>query len=111
MDGFTDATGSSMSVEDAGSFTGAAGVGVERRVRTGRLFASADFEREFREETRVRFDRETLTAKASASRVRLRAGGFHEWGAGRYAAGGALDFSAAGESYEVGGSVNFRVRF
>ena len=111
MSGFTDATGSSVSVEDAGSFTGAAGVGVERRTRTGRLFASADFEREFREETRVRLDRETLAAKASASRVRLRAGGFHEWDGGRYAAGGALDFSAAGESYEVGGSVNFRVRF
>ena len=112
MDDFTDAAGSEVSVKDAASFTGAAGVSVEKRTRAGRAFVSADFEREFIEETRVKIDRDALKAKASESRVRLRAGGLHAWGQGRYAVRGALDFSAAGdESYEVGGSVSFRVRF
>ncbi len=112
MDDFTDEAGSEVSVKDAASFTGAAGVSVEKRTRAGRAFVSADFEREFIEETRVKLDRDALKAKASESRLRLRAGGLHAWGGGRYAVRGALDFSAAGdESYEVGGSLAFRVRF
>ena len=112
LDDFTDAVGSRVSVEDGEIFTGAAGVSVERRTGAGRLFGAAGFARDFSAGTSVRVSGERLKAKAEASRVRLRGGGVHAWGEeGKYEIRGSVDFSAAGEDREVGGSVSLRARF
>lgn len=111
LDDFTDSVGSRVQIEDGEMFTGAAGVSVEKRTGAGRLFGAAGFEHDFSAGTSARVSGERLKARAEASRVRLRAGGVHAWAEGKYEIRGSVDFSAAGENREVGGSVSLLARF
>ena len=114
LDDFTDAVGSGarVSVEDALSVSGRAGLGLEASGGEGvRLFGSVDAVHEFSEETSVDVSGSTLKASGPATSVRFGLGGAFALGrgtslrvAGDYTAGGS-DTSA------WGGALNLTVRF
>ena len=105
-----------MSVKDARSLKGRAGVGVEKVLDEvgmdgSRLFASLDVEQEFEEETEVMVSGTSLKASAKKTRVRA-AVGVHVWSEGRYALQGSLGYTAGGgDNRELGGGLSFSMRF
>ena len=114
--GSTSGMGALVSVKEARSLKGRAGVGLEKVLDEAgaggsRLFASLDVEQEFKEETEV--DVSGTSLKASAKKTRVRAAvGVHVWGEGRYALQGSLGYSAGGgDNRELGAGLNFALRF
>ena len=113
---FRDARFATVSVKDAQSLKGRAGVGVEKVLDEdgmdgSRLFASLDVEQEFDEETEVMVSGTSLKASAKKTRVRA-AVGAHVWGGGRYALQGSLGYTAGGgDNRELGAGLNFALRF
>ena len=111
-----DQGGATVSVKDAQSLKGRAGVGVEKVLDEdgmdgSRLFASLDVEQEFDEETEVMVSGTSLKASAKKTRVRA-AVGAHVWGGGRYALQGSLGYTAGGgDNRELGAGLNFTLRF
>ena len=109
--------GALVSVKDARSLKGRAGVGVEKVLDEvgmdgSRLFASLDVEQEFNEETEVMVSGTSLKASAKKTRVRAAAGGVRVWGEGSYALQGSLDYAAGGgDNRELGGGLSFSMRF
>ena len=118
LEDFTDETGREVSVKDARSVQGRAGVGIEK-VKDGsgadgsRLFGAVDVEREFEEETEARVaGSPPLAASAGKTRLRAAAGAVHVWGEGRYALHGSVGYTAGGGSNrDFGGGLRFAMRF
>ncbi len=115
LNDFTDALGGRVSLEKGRSVTGRAGLRVEAAPSGpggGRLFASAEVEREFVAETRMRVSGEGLSSERDATRARLALGGSHEWGEGRYAVQGAASYAAGRRgNRSYGGALNLKLRF
>ena len=119
--GSTTGRGVFVSVKDAQSLRGRAGVGVEKALDGvgmdgSRLFASLDVEQEFSEETEVDVSGASVSGaslKASAEKTRVRAAlGIRLWGEGRYLLQGSVGYTAGGgDNRELGGGLNVTVRF
>ena len=113
---FTDTRLSTpVSVADAVSFMGRAGVGVEM-VPEGagglRVFGSMDVVHEFSAETEARVMGTALKASAKSTGVRLGVGAVHGWAEGRYAVAGSASYATGGgSSGEFGGGLSLTVRF
>ena len=117
--------GARVSVKDARSLRGRAGVGAEKTLDgvggwTGaRLFGSLDVEQEFREETEARVSGRSpgspatsLKAGAKKTRIRAAAGGVRVWDEGRYVLQGSMGYTAGGgDNREFGGGLSLRIRF
>ena len=109
--------GARVSVKDAQSLKGRAGVGVEKVLDEAgmdgsRLFASLDVEQEFKEETEAMVSETSLKASAKKTRFRAAAGGARVWGEGRYALQGSLGYAAGGgDNRDFGGGLSFAIRF
>ena len=109
--------GARVSVEDAQSLKGRAGVGVEKvldgaGMDGSRLFGSLDVEQEFKEETEVMVSGTSLKASARKTRIRTAAGAVHVWGEGRYALQSSLGYTAGGgDNREFGAGLSFAMRF
>ena len=120
LDDFRDARFATVSVKEAQSLRGRAGVGMEKvldgdGMDGSRLFASLDVEQEFKEETEaslVMVSGTTLKASARKTRIRAAAGAVHAWGEGRYALQGSLGYAAGGGgNRDFGGGLSFAMRF
>ena len=120
LDDFRDARRATVSVKEAQSLKGRAGVGMEKvldgdGMDGSRLFASLDVEQEFKEETEaslVMVSGTTLKASARKTRIRAAAGAVHAWGEGRYALQGSLGYTAGGGgNRDFGGGLSFAMRF
>ena len=112
---FTDTHSTRVSVADAGSFMGRAGVGAEM-VPEGagglRVFGSMDVVHEFSAETEARVMGTALKASAKSTGVRLGVGAVHGWAEGRYAVAGSVSYATGGgSSGEFGGGLSLTVRF
>ena len=112
---FTDTLSTRVSVEDAGSLLGRAGVGVEM-VPEGagglRVFGSVDVVHEFSAETEAQVMGTALKASAKSTGVRLGVGAVHGWAEGRYAVAGSVSYATGGgSSGEFGGGLSLTVRF
>ena len=118
LDDFTDETNRRVSVKDAQSLKGRAGVGMEKvldgaGMNGSRLFASLDVEQEFKDETEANV-MGSLPLKASARKTRFRAaaGAVHVWGEGRYALQGSLGYAAGGGgNRDLGGGLSLSMKF
>ena len=113
LDDFTDSVGSTarVSVESARSARARAGFTLETGAGEGRLFLSADLERELSRETAVKVAGDRLKARANDTTARLGAGGAFPISesatltlSGSYAASG-------GGTKEYGGAASVSVRF
>ena len=116
LDGFTEeGMSANVSVDDAESLKGRAGVSVETASdggAGGRLFGSMDLEQEFSEETAAKVSGTALEATAEATQLRFAAGGDYRWGAGRYALRSAVSYATGGGgNHDFGAGVNFAMRF
>ena len=109
--------GARVSVEDAQSLKGRAGVSVEKMLDGAgmdgsRLFASLDVEQEFKEETEVMVSGNSLKASARKTRIRTAAGAVHVWDEGRYSLQGSLGYTAGGGgNRDFGGGLSLAVKF
>ncbi len=114
---FTDRIGNrgaKVSVEDAQSLMGRAGIRVETRTENGpRLFGSIEATREFSDERTAKVSNVALkTTEAQKTGVRLGIGGEHSWGDGRYALRAAAGYAARGSGNgEFDGAVSFAYYF
>ncbi len=114
---FTDTIGSGgarVSVEDARSLAGRAGLRAEAQMEDGlRLSGSVEATREFAEERTAKISREALkTAEARKTGVRLGIGGARSWEDGRYALRASAGYAARGSGNgEFDGGINFAMRF
>ena len=118
LDDFTDEAGRQVSVKEAQSLKGRAGVGVEKALdgagmdAGSRVFASLDVEQEFKEETEADVSGNSLKASARKTRIRAALGTAHVWGEGRYALQGSLGYTAGGGgNRDFGGGLSFGMRF
>ena len=109
MEAFTDAGGARVSLEDADSLRGGAGVTAE--APDGRMFGSLDVERELSADARVLVSGTELRSEADATWLRLGLGGVHSWDDGRYTLQGAVNWATSGDSNEIGGQARLSVRF
>ena len=112
---FTDTLSTRVSVEDAGSLLGRAGVGVEMAPADAgglRVFGSVDVVHEFSAETEAQVSGTALEASAKSTGVRLGVGAVHGWAEGRYAVAGSASYATGGgSSGEFGGGLSLTVRF
>ncbi len=104
-----------VSVEDAGSLLGRAGVGVEMAPADAgglRVFGAVDVVHEFSAETEAQVMGTALEASAKSTGVRLGLGAVHGWAEGRYAVAGSASYATGGgSSGEFGGGLSLTVRF
>ena len=104
-----------VSVEDAGSLLGRAGVGVEMAPADAgglRVFGAVDVVHEFSAETEAQVMGTALEASAKSTGVRLGVGAVHGWAEGRYAVAGSASYATGGgSSGEFGGGLSLTVRF
>ena len=102
-----------VSVEDARSLAGRAGLRVEMEAGF-QLLGSAEAPREFSDGRSARISREQVAPlSATATKktgFRLEAGGSRSWGDGRYALRAAAGYAARGNS-EIDGEISFAMRF
>ena len=115
LDDFQDGRFAPVSVDDAGSLAGHAGLRLEMEP-TGadgtRLFGSLDAVHEFSEETEITAGGTSLKASAKTTSARLGLGGVHNWGEGRFSLQGSAGFTMGGSGNgEAGGGLSFSVRF
>ena len=114
LDDFTDAVGSSgarVSVEDARSVSGRAGLGVEAPVGGVLLYSSLDAVHEFSEETSVDVSGSALKASGSSTSVRVGLGGAFVLGENT-SLRAAADYTVGGSDTRTwGGTLNLTVRF
>ena len=114
MDAFSDATGARVSVEDARSLRGRAGVDVEAKpggAAGSRVFASVEVEHEFSTDRKVRVSGTELESEAEAMWLRLGLNGVHTWEEGRYTLAGGVGYATSGGSHELGGGLSLNLRF
>ena len=114
MDAFSDVTGARVSVDDARSFKGRAGVDVETKpggAAGSRVFASVEVEHEFSTDRKVRVSGTELKSEAEATWLRLGLNGVHTWDDGRYTVQGGVGYATSGGSHELGGGVSLNLRF
>ena len=113
MDGFTDAVGARVSVEDGRSLKGRAGMAVEMEpggASGSRVFGTVDVEHEFSRDTKVVVSGTELRSEAEATWLRLGLNGVHAWDEGRSTVQGGVSY-ATGGGHELGGGVSLSVRF
>ncbi len=114
LDDFTDEVGSGarVSVEDARSMTGRAGLRVEAPVGSGVLLhSSLDAVHEFSEETSTSVSDTLLTSSVASTSVRVGVGGAFVLGENT-SLRAAADYTAGGSDIRAwGGSLNLAVRF
>ena len=113
-DGGSDGMDQKVSVEDARSLVGRAGVRVETRTDGGpRLFGSVEVTHEFSDDRTAKISNETLkTTEARKTGVRVGFGGEHGWEDGRYALRGAAGYAARGSGNgEFDGGLSLAIRF
>ncbi len=116
LDGFTEeGMRAHVSVDDAESLKGRAGVSVETAAdggEGGRLFGAVDLEQEFSEETVAKVSGTALAATAETTRLRFAVGGDYRWGDGRYALRSTVGYAAGGAgNHDFGAGVNFAMSF
>ena len=120
MDAFSDSVGSRVSVDDARSLRGRAGVDVEAKpggAAGSRVFASVEVEHELSTERKVRVSGTErvsgmeLESEAEATWLRLGLNGAHTWEEGRYTVQGGVGYATSGGSHELGGGVSLNLRF
>ena len=106
-----------VSVEDARSLVGRAGLRVEMEADF-RLFGSVEATREFSDERSARISGERMVStvlsatEAEKTGFRLGVGGAHGWGDGRYALRGAAGYAARGSGNgEFDGGISLAMRF
>ncbi len=117
MGAFSDSVGSRVSVDDARSLRGRAGVDVEAK-REGspqsRMFASVEVEHEFSTDRKVRVsgtEETELRSEAEATWLRLGLNGVYAWEEGRYTVQGGMSYATSGGSHELGGGLSLNLRF
>ena len=109
-----DSGGARVSVEDARSLAGRAGLRVEARMEDSlRLSGSVEATHEFSEDRMAKVGDESLkTTEAKRTGVRVGFGGARSWEEGRYALRAALGYAARGSGNgEFDGGLNFALRF
>ena len=109
-----DSGGSRVSVEDARSLAGRAGLRVDARMEDGlQLSGSVEATHEFSEDRMVKVGDESLkTTEAERTGVRVGLGGARSWEEGRYALRAAAGYAArGGGNGEFDGGLNFALRF
>ena len=114
MDAFSDATGARVSVDDARSLRGRAGVDVETKpggAAGSRVFASVEVEHEFSTDRKVRVSGTELKSEAEATWLRLGLNGVYAWEEGRYTVQGGVGYATSGGSHELGGGLSLNLRF
>ena len=114
MDAFSDVTGARVSVDDARSLRGRAGVDVEAKpggAAGSRVFASVEVEHELSTERKVRVSGTELESEAEATWLRLGLNGAHTWEEGRYTLAGGVGYATSGDSHELGGGLSLNLRF
>ena len=114
MDGFSDVTGARVSVDDARSLRGRAGVEVETKpggAAGSRVFGSVEVEHELSTDRKVRVSGMELESEAEATWLRLGLNGVHTWEEGRYTVQGGVGYATSGGSHELGGGVSLNLRF
>ena len=114
MDGFSDVTGARVSVDDARSLRGRAGVEVETKpggAAGSRVFGSVEVEHELSTDRKVRVSGMELESEAEATWLRLGLNGVHTWEEGRYTLAGGVGYATSGDSHELGGGVSLNLRF
>ncbi len=112
MNDFSDSVGARVSLTGGRSLKGRAGIGAATDAVSGiRMFGSVDAEREFSKERKVTVSGTELRSTVEPMWVRLKLGGVHAWGDGRYALRGAASWATGGDSYEFGGVVDLTARF
>ena len=112
MNDFSDAVGASVSLTGGRSLKGRAGIGVATDAASGiRMFGSVDAEREFSKDRKVTVSGTELRSIVEPMWVRLKLGGVHAWGDGRYALRGAASWATGGDSYEFGGGIDLTAQF
>ncbi len=114
MDAFSDATGARVSVDDARSLRGRAGVDVEAKpggAAGSRVFASVEVEHEFSTDRKVRVSGTELKSEAEATWLRLGLNGVYAWEEGRYTVQGGVGYATSGGSHELGGGLSLNLRF
>ena len=101
-----------LSLEDAESLTGRAGVGVESEASAGvRLFGSLDVTHEFSEETEAMVSGTSLRASAETTGVRLGIGGLFDLGNGASLRGSAGYTSSGSDNSAYGGGLGVTMSF
>ncbi len=114
MGAFSDKVGARVSVDDARSLRGRAGVDVEAK-REGspqsRMFASLEVEHEFSTDRKVRVSGTELKSEAEAMWLRLGLNGVYAWDEGRYTVQGGMSYATSGGSHELGGGLSLNLRF
>ena len=116
LDDFTDARlarDSRVSMEDADSLAGRVGVmtAAGSEDAPGRVFASADVEHEFKEETSVNVAGARLETSARSTAVRLGVGGEFSVGEGVVLRARVDWATSGGDTSEYGGGVELNLRF
>ena len=118
MDAFSDVTGARVTVDDARSLKGRAGVDVEAKpggAAGSRVFGSVEVEHELSTERKVRVSgtgaARELESEAEATWLRLGLNGVHTWEEGRYTVQGGVGYATSGDSHELGGGVSLNLRF
>ena len=114
LEDFTDEAGggAEVSVGEAESLKGRAGLGVEARTSEGtRLFGSVDAIREFSEETEVVVSGTTLKASARKTTVRVGLGGSFDLGRSAALRGAAGYMMGGNDNNEFDGELSLSMRF
>ena len=112
--GFTDATGSRVTVDDPHSLLGRVGVGVEATPggsARSRVFGSLEVEHEFSNEREVQVSGTRLRSEVDATWLRVGLNGTHATEDGRWTLSGGLGYATSGGSYELGGGLSLNARF
>ena len=112
MDTFTDARDARVSMDDAESLTGRAGLSVESEASAGvRLFGSVDVTHEFSEETEVMVSGTRLAASAETTGVRVGVGGLFDLGNGTSLRGSADYMSSGADNSAYGAGLSVTMSF
>ena len=113
--GFTDATGSRVSVRDARAFLGR--VGVEAEARHGgsaqsRVYGTVDLEHEFETARAAEVSGRRLRSEADATWLRLGLNGEHASEDGGWSFAGGMHYATtSGGGYALGGGLSLGLRF
>ncbi len=112
MSSFTDSVNERVSLDAGRRVAARAGLRAETGVFAGRVFATADVERELSGAMRATAADRRFEADAEATWLRLGLGGAHEWADGRIALRAAADYAAARNgNRDFSGSAALTVRF
>ncbi len=116
FDSFTDSFGALVANDKSDSLIGRVGLGVDYSLSpAGSLYAVADLSHEFLDGTAIDVSGAPVVSRTERTWGGLAVGGTYAWDDGRYTlfgqASADTSLSDFGDSYDVGGTMGFRVRF